>query len=390
MPLVAEKILMVDDDPRILTSTIRLLRGKLNMVTADNGAKGLQVAATKGPFAVVVSDYKMPGIDGVTFLSKIRKHFPETTRILLTGYADIDNAIRAVNESDLFRFLTKPCDSQLFLKTVLAGVKQYRLERGEKELLEKTLQGSIKVLTDILGLINPQALGRTTRISYYVTEIARAMGQPHSWELEAAAMLSQIGFLTLPGELLTKVLKGFDLDSSERKLYRQYPAFSSELIKPIPRMEVVSQTLAYQEKAYDGSGPPDVGLSGDDIPLGARILKTVMDFDKHVYAGATKGKALEALKGAAHLYDPKALGALEEVLGVEAKFDFTSLCIKELKPGMILTEDVMPKEGDRRLLAKGVHLSSTLIMKIRNCDLAFGVAEPINVIVPLARQKSNN
>jgi response regulator RpfG family c-di-GMP phosphodiesterase len=382
--ILPEKILFVDDEPEVLNSFRRQLRGKFNVRAAEGGEAGLETIRTEGPFAAVVSDLKMPVMDGITFLSHARQLCPDTSRMMLTGFADVASAIAAVNEADIFRFLTKPCPDDQLIKALVAAIKQHRLVKAERELLEQTLQGSIKVLTDVLGLINPQAFGRTSRITYYVTEMARVMGLASVWEIEAAAMLCQVGCLTLPEHLMTKVLKGAKLERGENKLYLQHPAIASELIKPIPRMEEVSRILAFQERAYDGSGPPeDSEVSADDIPLGARILKVVLDFDNHVYAGSSKGKSLEILKRSAHLYDPEAVRALEEVLGVEAKYDIVGAGIYDLKEGMILAEDVIPKSGGRKLLAKGQQLSSTLIMTIRNYNRAVGVAEPIKVIIPL-------
>lgn len=381
--LLPEKILFVDDEPEVLNSFRRQLRGKFMVHSALGGAEGLNKVGSEGPFAVVVSDLKMPGMDGVTFLGRVKEQSPETVRIMLTGFADMENAMAAVNKSNIFRFLVKPCPEDQLIKALAAAIKQHRLVKAERELLEKTLQGSIKVLTDVLAMVNAEAFGRTSRVTHYATAIAHKLGYPTPWELETAAMLSQIGCLTLPSDLLARVLNGKKLDREEEKLFRQHPALAGELIKSIPRMDKVSRIVAYQEKAYDGSGPPEVDIAGDEIPLGARILKVVLDFDALVYAGTSKGKGLEALRRSAHAYDPRVLNALENVLGIEAKFDVRSVGIDELNTSMIVAEDVVPKEGGRKLLAKGQPLSTTLIMSIRNYNRAIGVKEPITVITPL-------
>ncbi|MCB2188714.1 MAG: response regulator [Deltaproteobacteria bacterium] len=381
--ILPEKILFVDDEPEVLNSFRRQLRGKFNLAFAQGGEQGLATLAAEGPFAVVVSDLRMPGMNGITFLGRVLQTAPDTVRMMLTGFADAEAAIAAVNEGNIFRFLTKPCPDDQLLKALVAAIKQHRLVRAERELLEQTLQGSIKVLTEILGLVNPAAFGRASRIAHYVRELGKVLDHPSPWELESAALLSQIGCLTLPEDLLHKVLKGEALSREEKKFYREHPALASELIRTIPRMEEVSRLVALQEKGFDGSGAPVGGPSGEDLPLGARILKVVLDFDALTFSGHSKGRTLGLLKAAAQLYDPGVLIALEMVLGREAHVDLREARVKELNPTMRLAEDVLSRDGKRRLLAKGQHLTATLIMTVRNYHSALGVAEPIKVEVPL-------
>lgn len=380
-----EKILFVDDEPEVINSFRRQLRGKLNIHAAGSGDEGLAKLDQLGPFAVVVSDLKMPGMNGVEFLSQVNKVAPQTVRILLTGYADVNSAVAAVNESNIFRFLTKPCPEDQLVKALVAAIKQYRLLVAERDILEKTLQGSIKVLSEVLAWVNPRAFGRASRIAYYVKEIGRALDYASPWELESATMLSQIGYLTLPHDLLNKVYRNQKLDEGEQALFRQHPSMAGELIGSIPRLDEVRSIITYQDKAFDGSGPPDDELAGKDIPLGARVLKVVLDFDSIVQAGSSKAKALDALQRTPHLYDPGVLAILEAVLGEEGRLDVFELGLYDLEPGMILGQDVLSLSGDRKLLAEGQSLSETLIMTLRNFNRALGVKEPIKVRVPLKK-----
>jgi hypothetical protein len=121
---------------------------------------------------VVVSDLQMPGMDGITLLSSLRKVSPDTVRVLLTGHADVDAAIAAVNEGNIFRFLRKPCPPGALLRALEASVEQYRLITAERVLLEQTLRGSLKTLTDILAFVNPVAFGRAIRSRKIVGEFA--------------------------------------------------------------------------------------------------------------------------------------------------------------------------------------------------------------------------
>ena len=160
---MTEKILCVDDEPNVLQACRRQLRKRFHIETADGGEQALQAIAGQDPYAVIVSDMRMPGMDGIQFLARAKELTPNSVRIMLTGNSDQQTAIEAVNEGNIFRFLTKPCPAESLAKAIAAGVEQYRLVTAEKELLEKTLRGSIKVLTEVLSLVNPTAFGRAAR-----------------------------------------------------------------------------------------------------------------------------------------------------------------------------------------------------------------------------------
>lgn len=380
-----EKVLMVDDEANILDSFRRELRGKINLDTALGGEEGLRKLSQNGPYAVVVSDLRMPGMDGIEFLAKVRAAWPDTVRIMLTGYADVQNTISAVNEGHIFRFLTKPCDSVTLVKALAAGIRQYRLVTAEKELLEKTLKGSIAVLTDLLALVKPEAFARASRITQWVMQIVRELGEERTWEFEAAAMLSQIGFVTLPDNLIKKVCQGQELDREEEEMFAQHFRLAAELVARIPRLEEVSRIIAYQEKRFDGQGPPEDQVAAEDIPLGARVLKVVLDFDSLLSGGYSKGRALEVLKARRGWYDPAILTLLDQVLGVEARYDVKEVGLLGLEEGMVLAADVVSRREGKRLLAKGQRLSRTLIMGLLNYQRMGGVQEPIRVLVPLGQ-----
>lgn len=378
-----EKVLMVDDEVQILDSLRRELRGKVNLDTAIGGGEALETIAKKGPYAVVVSDFKMPGMNGIDFLSRVRQTSPETVRMMLTGYADLNNTIEAVNQGNIFRFLTKPCSSENLMRSLVDGIRQYRLIRAEKDLLDQTLRGSVKVLTDLLALVKPHALGRANRISRYVKEIAQSIGVENQWEIESAAELSQIGCITLPDDLVRKVSNGQTLNVKEKRLFHQHPQTGAEMVANIPRMEEVAKIIAYQEKNYDGSGVPEDDVSQEDIPLGSRIIKLLLDFDALVSSGDSKGMALDRLRKTPSHYDPAIITTFDMVLGEEAKYDVREVKIIDLEEGMILAEDIVDASEKKRLLAKGQELSKTLIMSVRSYHRVAVVKEPLRVMVPI-------
>jgi len=207
-------ILCVDDEPKVLEGLVLNLRRHYRVSTANNGQGGLAIVDGTDPPAVVVSDMRMPEMDGAAFLSQVKERSPDTVRLLLTGQADLESAIAAVNHGQVFRFLTKPCAPPTLLTAIEAAVAQHRLITAERELLEKTLRGSIKALTEILSLASPLIFGRATRLKQHATELVAGLGVPFSWQLEVAVMLSQIGCIVLTAENNEKLYYGKPLSPS--------------------------------------------------------------------------------------------------------------------------------------------------------------------------------
>jgi len=379
-----DRILFVDDDANLLASHQRQLKHRFTLDTASDGIGGLEKIASNEPYAVIISDYRMPGMNGVEFLSRAKESAPDSVRVLLTGYADLETAVGAVNDGNIFRLLTKPCPSDLLVNALEAGIRQYRLITAERELLEKTLRGSLKMLSEVLSLLNPEAFGRASRITRYTCEIASQMGATEKWQLETAAMLSQIGCIILPEDMLKKICQGAKLTTEETQIFNMHPSIAHDLISKIPRMEGIAGIIIYQEKHFDGSGIPINSCREEEIPLGARILKVCLDFDAFIGAGLSRGRALEQLYQRSGWYDPRVLKALEAVLGGEAKYEIRSLRLREIKEKMILTEDIRNTKG-MLLLAKGQEITRPLLTRLINFVGVIGVREPIHVIVPIQR-----
>jgi response regulator RpfG family c-di-GMP phosphodiesterase len=288
----------------------------------------------------------------------------------------------AVNEGHIFRFLTKPCAPELLATALNAGIGQYRLITAERELLEQTLRGSIKVLSEMLSLLNPEALGRATRITRYVREIALRMEVADVWQLETAASLSQIGCIMLPEEALKKLYRGQPLAPEESQLFNMHPFIASDLLVSIPRMQKIAEIIAYQEKHFDGSGIPHDARSGKEIPLGARILKVVLDFDTLQAGGMPKNDIVLTLKKRSGYYDIKVLAALEAITEIEEGYGVRDVAAAQLMDGMILAQDVIALDG-RLLIARGYQVNKTMHERLKNFAQKPGIKEPIRVLIPL-------
>src|SRR5688572_31390183 len=213
-----KKILLVDDDPNILAAIQRQFRKEYVIETALGPQQGLTALESGDDYAVIVADMNMPHMNGVEFLVQAKIRAPDIVRLMLTGNADQHTAAEAVNQGNVFRFLSKPCTSEMLGLALDAALHQHQLIVAEKELLEKTLNGSVKVLTEILSMIDPQSFGRTQTLQECVQRMAKAMSIDKTWQLEAAAMLSHIGYVTVPPDVLGKVRLGQKLTPDEQEM----------------------------------------------------------------------------------------------------------------------------------------------------------------------------
>jgi len=378
---MADKVLCVDDDANILAAYRRGLRKVFDLTTAESGMEGIEVLKKQGPFAVVISDMQMPGMDGITFLSQVKMFAPETTRIMLTGQGDLNVAMHAVNEGNIFRFLTKPCPPEELSKAIFAGMEQHNLIIAERILLERTLRGAVKVLSDVLGMVNPTAFGRASRVRRLIRQISAKMGKPLSWKLELATMLSQIGCVSVPEAILEKAFQGKSLLTDEMRMFKSHPLVGRDLIGRIPRLEEVASIIAYQEKHFDGKGIPRDERIGAKIPFGSRLLKVALDYDILVTAGNSTLDAFGELENRTGVYDPEILKALRLVLDMELSYSLQKVPIDKMTTNMILAEDVRGVSGTL-LIANGQEVTKSLLLRLRNFALTAGIERPIKVLVP--------
>lgn len=271
-----------------------------------------------------------------SFLEQVRQVSPHTVRLLLTGRSDLDTAIRAVNRGRVFRFLTKPCPADELREAVAAAAEQYRLVTAEQELLDKTLRGSMHVLTEMLALTNPLAFSRTRRVQRLVRHMLPCFDKDRAWELDVTAMLSQIGLVTVPGDVLEKVDHGLTLTHDERQVYERYPQLGADIIGRIPRLETVAESIGLQQTRVDQYRTN--GLCRE-LPLGARILKAVTDFEERAAAGLDPRAVIREMKARRGWYDAQVIEALEQAIEkLACGTVLRELSFQELSSGMILNQ----------------------------------------------------
>lgn len=356
------RVLCVDDEPKVLEGLKLHLRRQYEVQLAASGRMALDFLEREAPFAVVLSDMRMPSMDGVALLSQVRQRCPDTVRMLLTGQADLQSAIAAVNEGQLFRFLTKPCPPPVLLQAFEAGVAQYRLVTAERVLLEQTLRGVIQTLTDILALTHPVAFGRANRLKRHAVDLAKQIGiQKDVWQLEMAAMLSQIGCIILPNETLEKLYQSGIPNDKERAMVERVPVVTQQLLSSIPRLEAVRAILGNQDKPYRFD-PAEL----DPVHVGGPILKLVGDFDILINQGHPAQLALETLRGRSGKYDPTLLSAFIAIRGATGqRRPIKEVPILTLQVGMVFAEDVRSKSG-ALLVTRGHEVTPGLLERLQN------------------------
>jgi response regulator RpfG family c-di-GMP phosphodiesterase len=298
-----ERILFVDDEPNILFAFKRQLRTQFHVETANSGREALLLFSSSEPFAVIVSDLRMPVMDGIQFLTQAKEVAPDSVRVLLTGHADLTTAIDAINQGDIFRFLTKPCSFEVLKDTLIVALEQYRLVTAEKDLLEKTLSKTVKLMADLLILTKPHAYGRSMRVRKIVGKIVRNMGFSSGWQYELAAMLSQVGCVALSEDLLEKVENNMPLTKQEQAKYVTHPMVGYKLLENIPRLESIAQMVRDQLRPYSYFADRPNSHKSDEIEHGAQILNVALGYDSLARRGYSHSEIISAMLKKTTIYD---------------------------------------------------------------------------------------
>jgi response regulator RpfG family c-di-GMP phosphodiesterase len=375
---MTEKVLFVDDEPNVLAGYERLLRKQYAIETAVGGTEGLTALGARGPFAVVVSDMRMPGMDGAQFLARARAAAPDAVRLLLTGYADVRSAIDAVNHGNIFRFLTKPCPPDALYPALDAALTQYRLVTAERDLLDRTLRGSIQVLGEVLALVNPVVFGQVVRVQQLVRELSGQIAGAGAWEVDVAAVLSRLGCVAIPEAVLGAVQRGAQLGPAEQRQFDALPEITRKLVRPIPRLERVTEIIDHLDVPFDGTTGE---RTGPVLPLGARVLKVAFDFDTLVTRGVPEAQAAAQLRSRTGWYDPNILAALEAHLRRQPESQVHEVLVAELTSGMVLAEDLYSTAGVK-LLGRGHPITEPLKHRLRTMAACEQTVSRIRVLLP--------
>jgi hypothetical protein len=229
-------------------------------------------------------------------------------------------------------------------------------------LLQQTVLGSIRALVDVLGIVNPIAFGRGSRIKRLAMQLAEKAGLPSSWELEAAALLSQIGYVSLPVELVEKAVNGEPLNADEILLLGETPKVTQGILARIPRLENVASILAYANRPHANKEEP----RDPEVAANASVLMIVLEFDALTTRGEDAATAIATLRARFGFKNGSMLAHLAALQGTVASGpQLREIRLRHVAPGMILMDDLRTDSGTL-LVSRGYEISQSFIVRMRN------------------------
>ncbi|GBD94245.1 cyclic di-GMP phosphodiesterase response regulator RpfG [bacterium BMS3Abin05] len=410
----AHKVLFVDDEENILRSLKRIFRkDDIEILTALGGAEGLELAK-KRDIAVIVSDQRMPRMSGTEFLHQAKQVSPESIRMVLTGYADVNAAMAAINDGEVFHYITKPWKEEDLKRIIWDAIQKYDLLQENKRLrnlivkqnsilkrLTEDLEGevlrknhelleknesleklnnelndsffeTIKAFSSLLEMRDFYVGSHSKRVATASRFIAQRFGLSESEvkRIEMAAILHDVGKMSMPDLILQKVPS--QMSKNDLLIYQNHPILGQATLMTIKILENLGQIVRGHHELFNGKGFPD-GLKGENIPLGARIISVPNTYDNLIYRRSTYRKSFENaaakyLKGNRNLvFQGKVVDYFLEYLRyqdeAEKKATEMKIDVADVRGGMVLTRDIYTAKGVM-LAAKGERLKQSYINRI--------------------------
>ncbi|MHB8473351.1 MAG: HD domain-containing phosphohydrolase [Gammaproteobacteria bacterium] len=425
-------VLFVDDEQNILASLRRLVRPQgYRVFIAASGAEGLEIIERES-IDLVVSDMRMPGMDGAAFLAAVAQRRPDTVRILLTGYSDMASTIDAINKGGIYRYLTKPWEDNDLLLTVQSALKHKALERERDQLLELTrrqneelksfnaelekrveartaeikqtadmldlayqelhtsYQTAIPVFANLVEMREGKGSGHGRRVAEMAKTLAQhlGLGEEAALDVYYAGLLHDIGAIGLPDRLVDKPLTS--MSPQDRVLAEKHPQMGESALLALEPMAGAARLIRAHHERFDGRGFPDK-LIGENIPLGARILAVVNEYDG-LQRGTLFEDKLNPEQAAGFLkensfkrYDPTVVEAFLKLLNVRAQKSAAArrhinVGTSDLRTGQVLARDLI-NHDNILLLTKGYRMTEAMIGKMRAYESDCGVTLQIYVFV---------
>lgn len=331
---------MVDDNVENIQLLGNYLKSENYLLGfATSGEQALNLLKEANDFALVLLDVNMPEMNGYEVCRQMRENpnLKDIPVIFLSAYSDVDFIVEGF-ESGANDYVTKPLkkrellariSTQLKLKNAENSLKDSIVEKeklliSEQQLLDKTLKGSIKMLIDILAMISPVDLIPSKKMSHNARYFANKLNIKNVWELEITLLLSRLGCITIPVDIVSAKFRGKALTSTENYLFWEHPQFGKKLLSHIPRFENIGESIAYQYKHFDGSGYPTDEIKGKDIPLFSRILHILNDIEELTNKGNSKHENLRILNARTNWYDPDILKYVDLDMFEEIELDTSS------------------------------------------------------------------
>jgi len=408
-------LLLLDDENHILSALTRLLRKDYNIVSFNEGQEALTYLADN-TVQIIMSDMRMPNMDGAQFLSEARKIQPESIRILLTGYSDMESTISAINDGRVYTYIGKPWDNDGLKLTLEKAASHFTLKQqnvaltnslvtsnNELEQLNQSLEERVakrtqalqasrqrladslntqkSLLADVLDMLSATIEYRTGHGTSHLSRVAKqcrslarklTLDEATCRRIYFCGLLHEIGMVGLSDE----VLNNFDMSNATDDALTSHPVIGATIVGRLKRLAGLTDNILHQNENYDGTGTPQ-HLSGQDIPIGARIIRVVKDFD-YLVAGSKNDNKMSISNAQAWMkeraniwYDRKILEAFNQLLIERSHtddddFDF-SVGLERLKVGDVLAEDLVLHNGNIMLKA-GQEVNQVVIDKIRQYE----------------------
>lgn len=364
------KIVLVTADERFAQEVLGVMDKAFDVTVSTTARDGFMTLSSTKDIRVVLSDLRLPDVDGISFLGKVRNDFPKVIRILASGDEGFKMLSRAVNIAHVYTLLPRPCDPKRIRKAMVEAVKLYGNVRPDAEAMRDTMFGTVRMLVDILELTHPTAVRRSKRIRRRARGVSKAINAMTPEFMDMVVLLSNIGCVGLPVGILKKAEKGGGLTREEQQIFYTHPFIAGHLLGNVPRFGKIANIIRHQNT-------PSV----EKPPLGSRILKACIDLDQMQVNGASASKALEYMRGKPNVYDDKVLDALEELLGESNKVECHELTVADLKPGMVMQSDMVTEAGTI-LLQKGDVLSEASYQRVQTFIDLLHIKEPVCVTHP--------
>ncbi len=409
------KLLLLDDEEDIINALKRLLRNNYEIIPFNKGDEAL-VYLQENHVDIIMSDMRMPKMDGAEFLAHAREIIPNAIRLLLTGYSDMDSTVKAINDGGVYTYISKPWNNQDLKLTLEKASDHYLLKKEAKRLneevakankeleifnqslelkviqrtsalqastkkLKNTLQTQKELFFDVLDMMSATieyrtgfSAGHSKRIAIQCKAVAKKLelDEAQCRRIYLCALLHEIGTVGLSDDLLQENSIG---SGKLEDLLITHPMIGAEILGKVKRFASLTDNILHQNENIDGTGSP-AHLSGDDIPVGARIIRIVKDFD-FLIAGKTNAKRMSIANAYAWMkeradvwYDRKILKTFIDLLGnreaVDGEMEF-SIGVEALKPGDKLLEDLILNNGNVMLKA-GQEINSVMITKLKEYE----------------------
>lgn len=394
-------ILFVDDEENILSSLYRLFRREgYNILTANSGKDGLK-QFENNKISLVISDHRMPEMEGVYFLAKVKDVSPDTVRLMLTGYADTKATIAAINKGEVSRYITKPWNDDELKMIVKDNLERYALKKEnkrlfeisqkqnlelmdmtqelEKKVVERTKKirenffGFVKACVDLLELYDPFIGGHSKNVANLAKGLANKMniGERDVEMIHTAALLHDIGLIGLPRDILDK--GEIELKHEAASLIKQHPVIGQDIVGFTDDLKDIGLLVRSHHEAYDGSGYPD-GLKREEIPIGSRIIAVCDMYDTLLHSknpndihAASKEVSDYIIIKRGIIFDPEIanvfLDFIDTLQKIESQKGVAAIPLSGIKEGMALARD-LKTGGGKILIGKGTKITAALLQRI--------------------------